>query len=107
MGKYLGDGACDPIVDMLYNGISEAIAQKGISKLFGDRSDSGLLVSTMRESFTNALNNTEFQLKIKESIKNTVCSMDFGSIASTLKKGFGSLVGGVKNMIGGQTPVTP
>jgi hypothetical protein len=103
LSKYFGEGACDPIVEMLYKGISEAIIQKGLSKLFGDRSDSGMLVSTMRESFTNALNSTEFQTRIKQGIKDTVCSFNYSAILDSLKSGFGGALGGIKNMFSGET----
>ena len=98
LGKYFGEGACDPIVETLYKGISEAIMQKGLSKLFGDRSDAGMLVSTMRESLINAMNSTEFQTQVKSGIKSVVCNFDYANILDGLKQGFGSMIGGAKDL---------
>jgi len=87
IGKYFGEGACDPIVETLFKGITEAISQKGMDKLFGDRSKAGYLASTMRESLTNALNATEFQENMKSRIKEVVCNFDFANIYNSLKSG--------------------
>tara|TARA_R110001599_G_scaffold62953_1_gene175261 strand:- start:77 stop:739 length:663 start_codon:yes stop_codon:yes gene_type:complete len=97
ISKYFGTGACDPIVDMIFKGISEALIQKGLSKLFGDRSSSNMITATMREAFTNALNSTEFQVTMKQGIKDVVCTFDFSSVLSSLKTGFGSVIDSFKS----------
>ena len=97
IGKYFGEGACDPIVDTLFKGVSEALTQQGLNKLFGERSDAGFLSSTMREAFANALNSTEFAESLKAGIKNTVCSFDFQSIYNSMASGLQSAMGGFKN----------
>ena len=107
LGKYFGTGACDPIVDMIFKGVSEALIQQGLSKLFGDRSDAGYIASTMRESFTNALNSTEFQTSMKQGIKDVVCQFDFASMLSSLQSGLGGAVEGIKGMFSGTAASTP
>ena len=104
LGKYFGSGSCDPIVDMIYKGVSEALVQQGLNKLFGDRTDAGMITTTMRESFTNAINSTEFQTSMKQGIKDVICQFDFSSMLSNLQSGFGSALTGIKNVFSGGTP---
>jgi len=103
LGKYFSVGACDPIVEMLFKGLTEALLDQGINKLFGTSSDSGFLTKTMRESFTNAINSSEFQLSMKQGIKDVVCNFNFAGIADSLKSGLGGAFDGLKGMFSGVT----
>jgi len=103
IGKYFGEGACDPIVDTLYDGISEAIMQQGFSKLFGDRSGdggAGIIASTMREALTNAINTIEFQETMRSGLKSVVCELDFSKIKDTIASGMDSVKGTAKEAAG-------
>jgi len=100
IGKYFGEGACDPIVDTLYDGISEAVVQKGLSKIFGDRSEAGMITSTMREAFTNAINTIEFQETMKSGLKSVVCNLDFASIKDTITSGMSNVGDKAKSFAG-------
>jgi len=104
LGKYFSVGACDPIVDMLFKGLTEALLDQGINKLFGTSSDSAFLTKTMRESFINAINSSEFQVSMKQGIKDVVCNFDFAGIADSLKSGLGGAFDSLKGMFSGETP---
>jgi len=100
IGKYFGSGACDPIVEALHKGITEALVQQGLDKLFGVRSGedgAGFLSSTMRESFANAIHSAEFNQSLKQGIKDVVCSFDFKGIFDNLSSGLSSAMGGFKD----------
>ena len=88
IGKYFGEGACEPIVETLYKGITEAILQQGFSKLFGsERSDSSFIGSVVEESFINAINSVEFQQNMKTGLKDVICNQNFAGIFDTLSQG--------------------
>ena len=97
IAKYFGENNCEPIVDTLYNGISEAIIQQGITKIFGVDSQSGLITNTMKEAFTNAVNSTEFQTTLRNGIKEVICNQDFASILDTVAGGLGSVADSAKD----------
>jgi hypothetical protein len=107
IGKYFGEGACDPIVETLFKGITEAIAQKGMDKLFGQRSEAGYLASTMREALTNALNETSFQENIKAKIKDVVCNFDFAKVYNSLKSGMGNVGDSLGSFFNSESTPTP
>ena len=48
----------------------------------------------MRESFTNAVNSTEFQTSMKSGIKNVICNVDFQGIYNNLADRFKGVMGG-------------
>lgn len=105
IGKYFSTGACEPIVEMLHKGISEAIIQQGLSKLFGARSDvpgqkgAGMITSTMRESLTNAINSSEFQESMKNGLRSVICNFDFAGIYKIVTDGLGNIGGMANNAV--------
>jgi len=97
IGKYFGSGACDPIVETLFKGVSEAIIQQGMDKLFGSQQDAGMISTTMREAFANAVNSSEFQVTLKNGIKEAICTQDFAGIYKTISGGLSNAVGGISD----------
>ena len=83
--KYFRAGNSEPIVRTLTGGIIEAMSEQGLNSLFGDRSDSGFLTGAFRESFSNAINSTEFADSVRRSIEGVVCGASFTQIMQRIK----------------------
>lgn len=90
--KYVGEGACEPIVEAITKGIVEAISEQGLNKLFGDRSEAGFLAGAFRESFGNALNSTEFVSGIRTAVNSVICNASFLELFSRIKDKLAALL---------------
>ena len=92
ISKYFGDNNCGELVDVIFDGISEALQEKAANYLFGiDTGSAGVVAGTAREAFAAYINGSEFAGMMKSGIKSFVCSGSFESIGNTIKSGLGGI----------------
>jgi len=97
LSQYIGEGKCDALVDVIFDGISESLQEQLPNYLFGVKNtgEAGFVAGTAREAFAKYINDSEFALSIKSEIKKFICSESFANIGNMIKDG----LSGVKNSV--------
>jgi len=90
--KYFGKGGCRPLTDVIMQGLTEAVAEKGvdalIKMLFGpNRSATGFLTGTAREMAMEALQ--DMTEGLRKPIEDFICTLDLSDMTSGLASMFG------------------
>lgn len=90
LGKYFGKGSCKHWSKAIVKALIETIEERGISYLLpklglsiDTRGGMGATITSgLRETLTNAINNTTFISSIEKMISDKICGFNFGDIIS-------------------------
>lgn len=91
LGSYFGKGSCKNWSKAVVEGLSETLQERGLEYLLerlGLRVDmsqgiGGSIAAGLRETLTNAVNNTEFLNRIEGIIGDKICGFNLGDVLSS------------------------
>jgi uncharacterized protein (DUF697 family) len=91
LGSYFGKGSCKNWSRAIVEGLSETLQERGLEYMLGrlglrvDMSQGigGSIAAGLRETFTNAINDTAFLNKIENVIGDKICGFNLGDVLSS------------------------
>lgn len=91
LGSYFGKGSCKNWSKAIVEGLSETLQERGLEYLLGrlglrvDMSQGigGSIAAGLRETLTNAVNDTAFLNKIEGMIGDKICGFNLGDVLSS------------------------
>lgn len=91
LGSYFGKGSCKNWTKAIVEGLSETLQERGLEYMLGrlglrvdmNQGIGGSVAAGLRETLTNAINDTAFLNKIESVIGDKICGFNLGDVLSS------------------------